>query len=123
MLAEYATFNPEQKKFIARMKEPTNVLLKPKNLSPLVVQGKTAAFRISSHPWVKKLFANFDKPLVATSANASGEFPIQDPRKYKEVFNKKAELIDAAVFTKINKKRKGSQIVDLTVRPFKVVRE
>lgn len=122
MLADYANFNPEQKKAILAAKKPTNFILKAKNLSPLLTQKKTAAFRIVKHPWVKKLFRYFDRPIVATSANVSSEQPLADPRKYKEVFGVKADLVDAVVFTGVNRRRKPSALIDLTKRPFRVLR-
>ena len=123
MLADYAIFNPEQRKFISKIKTPTNFVLKAKNLSPLATKNHTAAFRIAKHSWVKKLFRNFDKPIVATSANISKEDPISDPRNYKEIFGKDSEMIDAVVFTGVNKKKKGSKIVDLTKKPYRVLRK
>jgi len=123
MLAQYASFNNTQKQIIKSAKVPTNFVLRAKNLSPLVMQKHTAAFRIPKHPWIKKLFRYFDRPLVATSANLSGQPPLADPRKYKEVFGEKASLIDAVVFSGINRKRKGSRIIDLTTKPPRVIRD
>lgn len=123
MLAEYANFNQEQKKFISKTKKPTNFVLKAKNLSPLATKNRTAAFRISTSVWVKKLFRYFDKPIIATSANVAGKEPLSDPRKYQEVFGKDANLIDAVIFSGVNKKKKGSQIIDLTKKPYKIVRK
>ena len=123
MLSEYAILSAEQKKAISAAKKPTNFVLKAKNISPLATKNHTAAFRISSGSWVKKLFHFFDKPIVATSANLSGQKPLSDSRQYREVFGSKAELIDAAIFTGVNRKRSGSRIVDLTSRPYKVIRK
>src|SRR3989338_8715393 len=41
MLAEYANFTPEQKKFIQKTKRPTSFVLKAKNLSPLATHKKS----------------------------------------------------------------------------------
>ena len=114
MLSEYAIFNKEQKNIMVHVKTPTNFVLKAKNLSPLAMQNRTAAFRISMHPWIKRLFRYLDKPLIATSANFSGQKPLSDPRKYHEVFGEKAELIEAVIFYGINRKKKGSRVIDLT---------
>lgn len=123
MLYQYANLDAERKRIIKSAKTPTNFVLRAKNLSPLVMQKRTAAFRISTHPWVKKLFRHFAKPLVATSANLSGQKPLGDPRKYKEVFGEKAQLIDAVIFAGVNKKKKGSRVVDLTRREPRVLRK
>ena len=122
MLSDYAQFTPEQKKFIQKTKKPANFVLKAKNLSPLVTKKRSGAFRISSSPLVKKLFSGVDKPLVATSANLSGKDPLTDPRKYKEVFGNKSEMIEEVIFKGVNRKKRGSAVIDLTVRPFKVLR-
>lgn len=123
MLGHYALFKNEQKKFMAATARPTNFVLKAKNLSPLVMQNRTAAFRISPHPWIKKLFKSFDRPLVATSLNISKKEPLADPRQYQEVFGKKAGLVDAVVFAGINRKKKGSRIIDLIKKPYQVLRD
>lgn len=122
MLAEYAQFTPEQKKAMTKSKQPTNYILKAKNLSPLATVKHTAAFRVARHSWIKALFKHFDKPIIATSANISGKEPLSDPSKYKEMFKKAAEMIDAVISAGVNKKRKGSRIVDLTKKPYKIVR-
>jgi len=123
MLAEYAHFGPDQKKFMQKSKQPTNFVLKAKNLSPLATLKHTAAFRIASGAFPKKLFKNFDKPIVATSANVTKHDPISDPRDYAQFFGKDADLIDAVVYTGVNKKKKGSRIIDITQRPFKILRK
>lgn len=122
MLADFANFNSEHKKIIAKAKKPTTFVLRCKNLSPLATQRHTAAFRVPKGRLLKKLFRYFDKPLVATSANLAGQLPLNDSRKYVEAFGKVGELIDAVVFSGINRKRKGSRIVDLTKRPYKILR-
>ena len=122
MLSEYAIFNQDQKRTIVAAKNPTTFILKAKNLSPLATQKHTAAFRIPRTGWAKKIFRHFDKPLIATSANLSKREPLPDPRIYKETFGKHSDLIDAVVFTGINRKRKPSAIIDLTKRPYKIVR-
>lgn len=123
MLAEYAAFHSDQKKFMQKTKRATNFVLKAKNLSPLATKNHTAALRISSNPWVKKLFKVFDRPLVATSANITKQEPLNDPRRYAEVFGKDANLIDAVVFTGTNQKKKGSRIIDLTKKPYRILRK
>lgn len=123
MLADYALFNDDQKRLISKAKLPTNFILKAKNLSPLATKNHTGAFRISSHSWVKKLFKFFDKPLIATSANVSGKDPLIDPKKYQEIFDKNFGMIDAVVDSGLNKKKKGSRIVDLTSKPYRVLRK
>lgn len=122
MLSDYAILNAEQKNMIAKTKTPTNFVLKTKNLSPLATQNRTGAFRISSCPWVKSLFRHFDRPIVATSANISRRPPLTDPLKYKEMFGKAAEMIDAVIAAGINRRTKSSRIIDLTKKPYTTLR-
>lgn len=123
MLTEYANFGTDHKKFIQKTKTPTSFVLKAKNLSPLATKNHTAAFRIASNIWAKKLFRHFDKPVVATSANITNQLPLSDPREYQEIFGKDSTMIDAVVFEGINRKKKGSRIVDLTQKPYKIIRK
>ncbi len=122
MLSEYAHFTPEQKKAMTKSKQPITFILKAKNLSPLAAMKHTGAFRIAKHRWIKELFRHFDKPIIATSANIAGKDPLRDPSQYKEMFKKAAEMIDAVIHAGINNKKKGSKIVDLTKKPYRVVR-
>lgn len=122
MLSYYAVLSDEQKKIIISAKKPTNFVLKAKNIPPSAIYQGTAAFRISSHQWVKKLFRYLGKPLVATSANVSGEKPLSDPRAYEKIFGGKSKLIEAVVFAGINRRKKGSRIIDLTRKPFAILR-
>lgn len=122
MLLQYAIVNEDQKKTILAVKQPTSFVLKAKNLSPLVMQQHTAAFRISPYPWVKKLFRYFDRPLVATSANLAGQPPLSDPEQYRKVFGRNADLIDAVISEGANRRQKPSRIMDLTSRPYRILR-
>lgn len=122
MLSDYASFSPDQKRVMQKSKQPTTFILKARNLSPLAAVKHTGAFRLAKHRWIKELFRHFDRPIIATSANLSGKDPLRDPAKYREVFQKTAELIDAVIHAGINKKTKGSKIVDLTKKPYKIVR-
>jgi L-threonylcarbamoyladenylate synthase len=135
MLRKFAVFGEAEEKKLRKIwprkmisssrgksTKPTTVVLPARNLpEETIVRGSpsrgsgrpTAAFRISPHPLVKKLFQHFRKPLVATSANLSGQPPIQDSRKYKEVFGERVKLINDFVFAGINRKKKGSRIVKI----------
>lgn len=122
ILSEYAIFNNEQKAAMTAVKQPTTFILKAKNLSPLVMQNHTAAFRISRHVFVKKLFRYFDRPIVATSANLVGQPPLKDPAQHQEIFGDRARLIDVIVSDGANKRTKPSRIIDLIKKPYKIIR-
>lgn len=76
------------------------------------------AFRISSHPWVKKLVEKFRHPLVSTSANVSGAGEIYEISKIKKLFGRRVDLIvDGGNLVR----RPPSTVLD--VRTFTVLRE
>ena len=64
----------------------------------LIIQHKTIAMRVSSHPTARALARGLGRPLVATSANRSGEppaFQITDLPHWKDVF-----ILDAGRLSK-----------------------
>ena len=122
MLKNYAEVDKEQAAIILKIAKPTNFVLKAKNLPKIAMQNNTVAFRITTSDYLQNLFKYFRKPLVATSANLAGEKPLADPQKYQEAFGKNSKLITEVIFTGINRKTRGSQIINLTVKPYKKLR-
>lgn len=59
---------------------PVTWLLPAKKTTPKWLKGEhdTIAVRITSHPVVKEICRQFNKPLVSTSANLSGQQPVVD---------------------------------------------
>lgn len=123
MLLRYAEIDNKQKNAILSVKKPTNFILRAKKLPKFALYKNTGAIRISPHPFIREIFKHFNQPIVATSANLSGKPSLTDPRQYKKVFGKRAYLIDEVFFCGINRKKKGSRIVDLTKTPFEVLRK
>lgn len=99
----------------------TLVLRQKKNLPDLISAGTgKVAVRISNYPFVKRLFDFVSEPLTSTSANVSGEENLFNFDKIYETFKGKVALI---VDSGNLPPSKGSTVIDLTVKPPRIVRE
>lgn len=124
MLGLYAQYNKEQAKIIRNTVIPTTFRLGVRGgLAKNVLENDTGAFRVPRKDFVQNLFKYFKKPIVATSVNRSGEIPLKNPKDFKRVFKENSRLIDLVVDDGINRKKKGSRIVDLTVGGYKIIRK
>ncbi len=63
--------------------------LPPEMLGP----GDSVGIRLPDLSWLQGLIAEADFPITATSANISGEREIEDPKKIKDIFSGKVDLI------------------------------
>jgi L-threonylcarbamoyladenylate synthase len=73
---------------------PLTIILKasPKVSKELKGEG-TIGVRLTGHKWVRSLVSRAKFPITATSANISGETPISDPKKAKELFEGNVDLV------------------------------
>ncbi len=69
------------------------------------------AMRVSSHPFVQKLMKVFDRPLVSTSANVSGEEAIYNAGEVMKIFADQEFKPDLVVDGGVIPKRPGSTVV------------
>jgi L-threonylcarbamoyladenylate synthase len=104
----------------------------PRRLEPywpgpltLIVRGvdePTTALRFASTPWLDRLFCAVGyRAILAPSANKSGEEEIFENGELVDTFR---SSVDAIVCVKGGLAgRKPSTILDITARPFRVVRE
>jgi L-threonylcarbamoyladenylate synthase len=81
--------------------------------------GKVAV-RISSHPFVRRLFEYISQPLTATSANFSGRNNLYDINEVIDAFRSSVDLI---IDSGSLQPSKGSTVVDLTQTPPSIIRE
>ena len=81
--------------------------------------GKVAV-RISSHPFVRRLFEYISEPLTATSANISGRDNLYDIKDIIDAFRSRVDLI---IDSGSLHPSKGSTVVDLTQTPPSIIRE
>ena len=56
-------------------------------------QHHSLAVRVSAHPIVQQLCQTFNKPLISTSANKSGEPPAQTNKQIEAMFNNELDYI------------------------------
>ena len=98
----------------------TTWLLPANSSAPKWITGQhtSIAVRITDHPIVKQLCCAFNKPLVSTSANISGQTPISDISHARSIF---AEQIAVYVEGALGGNRQASQIKDALSG--KVIRE
>lgn len=68
---------------------PLTVALKASQDVPIWLRhtNGTVAFRISSHRWVQEFLSFYNRPLLSTSANRSGQNPLKDMESIKKVFS------------------------------------
>lgn len=76
--------------------------------------------RISSHPVASLLAGGLGAPLTATSANLSGEPESSDASAVREALG---DLPDLMIDGGKTPGAPGSTIIDVTVRPFRILRE
>jgi L-threonylcarbamoyladenylate synthase len=78
------------------------------------------AVRVSSHPIARRLAKSFGLPIVSTSANLSGEPPLQDPRS---LANSVEQNVDVLLDDGLCRGKEPSTIVSLLIRPGMILRE
>ena len=95
--------------------KPTTVILDDAvNLAPnLIAEDGSIAMRITREPFSKELCYRFQKPLVSTSANISGEPAAQN---YRDIAPELLEAVDYVCFSRRqeHKPHTPSSIVKLT---------
>ncbi len=95
----------------------TLVVPKKGRIADAVLQDGTVALRVSSHPIARALAKGLGKPLVATSANKSGEPPAFSVRAAQ------ALGADAFVSGGTLRKRRASTLVRITGDAVEVLRQ
>ena len=82
---------------------------------------KTIGVRIPSHPVAREIIRVLDKKAVLPSANISGQIELNTPEEIEKVFDDKIDLIVESNSNLISKM--PSTVIDLTYKPFKILRE
>lgn len=104
------------------VRDPLTILFDQKGGLPQEISAGTdkIGVRISTNPFVKKLFTYIDIPIVSTSANISGEENTYSSVQIIKLFNNKVDLIiDSGNLPHSN----GSSIIDITSTPPRLLRE
>ncbi len=101
---------------------PLTVVLKAKkeNVLPVVrAQGDTIGVRIPDYEEILEIIKNLGVPIVAPSANISGE---NTPTEFKEIDKRIVDAVDFIVEGEC-KMKKPSTIVDCSSEKIKIIRE
>jgi L-threonylcarbamoyladenylate synthase len=101
---------------------PLTLIFRASSAIPDVLLGKnkTVGVRLTAHPWVRALVRQTRFPITATSANISGEAPISNPDRAKELFEGSVDIIVDGGETKGSL---PSTVVDLSGKAPRLVRE
>ena len=105
---------------------PLTIVVKAKGPVPKIIQGCTGTIgiRVPDFPWLKGLIKAVGEPIVAPSANLHGKPP---PANFAQIDKKLLSLVDYAIsLTNLRSDfemlKIPSTVVDLTVKPYKIVR-
>lgn len=81
---EHCEIQSQAEKWLERLPGPYTLVLKLKKEMPyaLTLGAKTLGVRIPDH-WISDIVRAYNKPIVTTSANLSGEAPLKDPKENK----------------------------------------
>lgn len=92
---------------------PYTFIVKLKKGKELAGQKEKIGIRIPNHFFLRKLVLDFKKPIIATSANLSGN---KDPVRIEEVESKLIKAAAVAIDCGETQHKKSSTIVDLVER-------
>jgi len=103
---------------------PITIVLRKKDIIPYVLTGnsETVAVRIPDNEFILALMNKIDFPIVATSANISGERNLLDPSKIISKFRDSKLKPDLFINAGKVKYPKPSTIIDLTTGIPKILR-
>ncbi len=101
---------------------PLTIILKAKPVFPEEMLGeeKTIGIRLPNFMWLRNLIDQTGFPIIATSANISGEKEISSPFELRKIFYGEVDLIVDAGETPGNR---PSTVLDLTGKLPKILRE
>ncbi len=86
----------------------------------VAVEGETVGWRVPDHEWLHGLLVKFGRPMIATSANRSGEPPA---KSCAEAFQHFGSDLALAVDGGLIKKGVASTVVSLEPGEVKILRE
>ena len=125
MAKSLAKVNKEQNSFLktAWPGEITVILERKKGKKLYGVNNNKIALRVPDHKLIKDLFKNINFPLSGTSANVSNKKSAISVKEVINQFKDNKILPDLIIDGGRLNKRKLSTIFDLTVKPFKILRQ
>lgn len=125
--ALYGNFNGRAKRLAQHFwPGPLTIVVKAKEPVPKTIQGGTGTvgIRVPDFPWLRGLIEEVGEPIAAPSANFHGQ---PAPASYAQIDKKLLSLVDYAIdLTDLRSSFKmlktHSTVVDLTIKPYKIVR-
>lgn len=92
----------------------------PLTLIVCTKEGKTLALRVPADPFIQELLVSGGAPLFSTSVNRSGQAPLNKIREIIAEFEKEADFIvdGGDLLTGV-----PSTILDISVKPYKILRQ
>ena len=100
---------------------PYTVVLQASRELPKILHSKrkTVWLRIPNHTLSREIVKELGHPIITTSANRSGQEPLNDPRLLEEEFGKEVDaVIEGEVLFS-----EPSTVIDLSEQPFKILRQ
>ena len=124
---EYGVFDKPAKKLAEIFwPGPLTIVVKAKPLVPKIIQnaGGTVGIRIPSQPPLIKIIEAIGEPILAPSANFHGQ---SAPSNFSEIDRKLLSLVDYALDPAnlsdfLPMLKKPSTLVDLSIKPYKIIR-
>lgn len=125
MVEEFCDLNTTERDLIDNfMPGPLSILLKTKNNNSirgsLVGLNNKINCRVSSHPFVIRLFEFLDVPIISTSANISGK---ENIFSFKTIYNTFHNLVDIIIDGGDIEESAGSTIIEINKDDMKLIRE
>ena len=115
MLSKYVQEIPEQAFAFLEEERPTTVVY-PKGIqmaTNLLGEDGSIGIRIPKHPFCQELLTSFDKPIISTSANVSGN---ETPKNFDSIDSKILEGVDYIVpLQKITNQSQPSRVIKINV--------
>ncbi|MFC1594853.1 L-threonylcarbamoyladenylate synthase [Patescibacteria group bacterium] len=101
------------------------VILPAQNTISQAITGdlNTIGVRIPDYQWLLDLIKDFNRPITSTSANISGDNEMIDPRNITDIFAKMSVRPDLIIDAGILPESMPSTVVDLTKKPYRILRE
>jgi L-threonylcarbamoyladenylate synthase len=81
---------------------------------------KTIGFRMPDNDVLKSILDLIGKPVISTSVNLSGKPPLNEPDEIIRTFCNRTDLI---IYDRSFMHSPASTVVDLTIKPYKVLRK
>lgn len=121
----YAEITTDQKKWINKYENRTVSfrLQKSKGKLRTLSNDPTVVARKATHPFLRELAKNFDKPFTITSTNISGQPSIYGFKEYETQFKNHEQQVDAFFDYGTLRPEPASTILDVTQNPPQVLRQ